>query len=70
MTYKVLSGTLNICSLTHSLHQKQNKSAKLRHVIITAAAASPCFSLCQSGQWSFRALLLILTLCFCSNCGI
>jgi len=41
-----------------------------RHCCSCASVASPSFSLCQGGQWSFRALLLILTLCFCDNCGL
>jgi len=32
--------------------------------------ALPSFSLCRVGQWSFLALLWILTLCFCNNCGL
>jgi len=35
-----------------------------------ASVASSSFSLCQGGRWSFWALLLILTVCFCDNCGL
>jgi len=49
--------------------------ANLRHVIIVAAVRqwrrrlAACVRV-GTRQWSFRALLLILTLCFCSNCGL
>jgi len=50
-----------------TLHQNRvGQAASRRHWCSCASVASPSFSLCQSGQWSFRALLLILTLCFCN----
>jgi len=48
--------------------------AKLYHAIIAAAVRqwrrrlSACVD--QGGRWSFRALLLILTLGFCDNCSL
>jgi len=48
----------------------RTECAKLsgRHCCSCVSVASPSFILCQVEQWSFRALLLILTLSFCSNC--
>jgi len=54
-------------------HQNQNRvglAASRHHCCSYASVASPSFSLCEGRQWSFRALLLILTLCFCDNCGL
>jgi len=53
-----------------TLHQNQNWvcQAATHHCCRCASVASPSFSLCPGGQWSFQALLLILTLCFCNNC--
>jgi len=54
-------------------HQNQNRvgqAASRHHCCSCASVASPSFSLCQGGLWSFRALLFILTLCFCNTCGL
>ena len=52
-------------------HQNRvGKAGSRRHCCSCASVASSSFSLCQSGGWSFRTLLLILTLCFCDNCSI
>jgi len=51
-------------------HQNQNRvgqAVSRHHCCSCASVASSSFSLCQGGQWSFQALLLILTLCFCNN---
>jgi len=40
------------------------------HCCSCASVASSSFSLCQGGRWSSQALLLILTVCFCDNCGL
>jgi len=50
----------------------RTKWATLYRAVIAAAVsvALPSFSLCQGGQWSFPALLLILILCFCNNCDL
>jgi len=52
-------------------HQNRvGQAGSRRHCCSFASVASSSFSLCQGGRWSFRALLLILTVCFCDNCGI
>jgi len=54
-----------------TLHQNRvGHAGSRRHCCSCASAASSSFSLCQGGRWSFRALLLILTVCFCDKvCG-
>ena len=59
-----------ITDLDDLKHHIRTEWAKLDHAVIAAAmrqchsVASSSFSLCQGGRWSFRALLLILTVCF------
>jgi len=51
-------------------HQNRVGQARsYRHCCSCASVASSSFGLCQGGRWSFRALLLIMTVCFCDNCG-
>jgi len=50
-------------------HQNRvGQAGSCRHCCSCTSVAS--FSLCQGGRWSFWALLLILTVCFCDNCGL
>jgi len=47
--------------------------AKLDHAVIAAAVRQwrrRLSGFCQGERWSFRAVLLSLTLCFCDNCGL
>jgi len=58
---------------TQTSHQNQNRvgqAALCHHCCSCVSVASPSSSLCIGRQWSFRALLLILTVCFCNNCGL
>jgi len=52
----------------------RNEWAELDHAVIAALCVSGVvvfqFDLCEGGRWSFRALLLIRTLCFCDNWGL
>jgi len=50
--------------------EPSGQAVSRHHCCSFVSVASPSFSLCQGGQWSFWALLLILTLCFCNNCGV
>jgi len=51
-------------------HQNRvGQAGSHRHCCSCASVASSSFTLCQGGRWSFRALLLILTACFCDSCG-
>jgi len=51
-------------------HQNRvGQAGSRRHWCSCASVASSSFSLCQGGRWSFRELLLILTVCFCDNFG-
>jgi len=58
-----------ITDLDDLKHRIRTEWAMLHHAVI-ASVASSSFSLCQGGWWSFRALHLILTLCFCDNCSL
>jgi len=52
-------------------HQNRVGHAGSRcHCCSCASVASSSFSLCHGGRWLFRALLLILTVCFCDNCSL
>jgi len=59
----------SITDLDDLKHRIRTEWAKLDHVIIAAAVCQwrRRLSACQGGQWSLRALLLILTLHFCDN---
>jgi len=70
-----VQNTHHWCRRPQTSHQNQNRVGKAgsrRHCCSCVSVASPSFSFCQGGQWSLRALLLILILCFCNtgNCGI
>jgi len=45
-------------------------AASRHHRCSCASVASTSFSLCHSMRWSFRALFLILSSCFCDNCNL
>jgi len=48
-------------------HHIRTEWAKLDHAVIAAAVRQWRL---QGRRWSFRALLLILAVCFCDNCGL
>ena len=62
-----------ITDLDDLKHHIRTELAKLDHAVIAAAVRQwrrRLSALCQGGRWSFRALLLILTVYFCDNCGL
>jgi len=55
--------------LKHCIRTEWANMDRRRDCCICALVASSSFRLCQGGRRSFRTMLLILTLCFCDNCG-